>query len=771
MKSRPRKPVSSPPSEERAAPQSLLERTRQWLLSGLVAVCVARPLVPSEGVSWLGDGHSFTMILLLLTVGYLLIALSQCRLTRRWHAVDLAVGLLVLFCVGSAVLGVMASLGAANNPEFNARHSSPRLALNAAWEWVGLGLVYFLTRQLVATRLETRGLLAIMIGLTAALAVLGLYQVTVTLPAERAAYAANPDEVLKSMGQWFAPGSPERMRFEARLAGNEPLATFALTNSLAGVLATWLIVALGVGWNYWCGRTTAVNGVAAVRYGLYLVALLLIAVCLALTNSRSAFVALAVGVLLLPLAIAPQKYRRVARWIAAVGCVAIVLAVGALIAGRADSPLAAAASKSLGYRLEYWQSTLDMIANYPVLGVGPGEFQNYYTQYKLPGASEEIRDPHNFILEVWATGGTLSFLALVAVLTGLAMATYEVSRTSEAEVPAEPRSPDSVRLMLLGAVVGLPLAYAVGVPFDFFLQPEQMILTAVSGAVVIAALWPWIDRGTLANFLPALGVVVLLVHLLASGGMTYPGVAGSLWMLAALAVNQASPLTTLDATRAAVSLADMRRLLPAAALGLVIIAVISCYLTAFLPVLSSRAALARAANTELSDDNRLEAMNAAIAADPYAVAPWLARAQLSAQRLSEDPDNPRWQKSFVDATNAVISLDGHSTSSVREILYLLGQVYTAAPSKDVSRLMLQFSRVAVRLYPNSATIQAEYALALDLAGETKRSKRAAEKALELDRLTPHADKKLPAEMRDRLDKLLKREPAAETTPEPPAGVK
>ena len=36
--------------------------------------------------------------------------------------------------------------------------------------------------------------------------------------------------------------------------------------------------------------------------------------------------------------------------------------------------------------------------------------------YKLPQSSEEIRDPHNLFLEVWATAGVWAVLALAAAL-------------------------------------------------------------------------------------------------------------------------------------------------------------------------------------------------------------------------------------------------------------------------------------------------------------------------------------------------------------------
>ncbi len=87
---------------------------------------------------------------------------------------------------------------------------------------------------------------------------------------------------------------------------------------------------------------------------------------------------------------------------------AALVVKGPAVLGRAE--------KSFGYRLQYWQSSLDMIAAYPWVGCGPGNFQDVYTRYKLPEASEEIADPHNFLMEIWATAGTPAALAFLAVL-------------------------------------------------------------------------------------------------------------------------------------------------------------------------------------------------------------------------------------------------------------------------------------------------------------------------------------------------------------------
>ena len=66
------------------------------------------------------------------------------------------------------------------------------------------------------------------------------------------------------------------------------------------------------------------------------------------------------------------------------------------------------------------------------------------------------------------------------------------------------------------------------------------------------------------------------------------------------------------------------------------------------------------------------------------------------------------------------------------------------------------ARVAVMFYPNSSLLQAEYALALATVSNHEAAGRVAEKALELDKLTPHADKKLPDDLRQRMRELAER---------------
>jgi hypothetical protein len=85
-------------------PAGLLDSVRPWLLAALTAIVVARPLVPSEGVSWLGDDLPFDLLLIAVAAGYFLWAFLHGGLVRPLGLADGFVGLLVGACVVSALV-------------------------------------------------------------------------------------------------------------------------------------------------------------------------------------------------------------------------------------------------------------------------------------------------------------------------------------------------------------------------------------------------------------------------------------------------------------------------------------------------------------------------------------------------------------------------------------------------------------------------------------------------------------------------------------------
>src|SRR5262249_18698215 len=141
--------------------------------------------------------------------------------------------------IGWHSLAAVISLG-----QTNGRH-----ALNAHWLILGYGLTAFLLRQTVRTAREARSVVAAMIWLATLLATLGLYQYFYSKPIERQEYERDPEKYLTAERIPTEKDSPLRQQFENRVRSVEPLATFGLTNSLAGVLGPWLIGVLAIGYD------------------------------------------------------------------------------------------------------------------------------------------------------------------------------------------------------------------------------------------------------------------------------------------------------------------------------------------------------------------------------------------------------------------------------------------------------------------------------------------------------------------------------------------
>ena len=675
----------------------------------MTALVVARPLFPSESAAHYGDGLSVVMPWIALAVFWLLSSLGRPPFRLRFGWTDAAVGALVVWHTVASAWAVA--------------HGTPRPAINMLWEWVGMGLCFFLARQLVVTAREARAVVAVMIALAVALSGYGLYQRAWEMPETRARYQADPDRALREAGLWFPPGSAERQLFESRLQNNEPTATFALANSLAAFLAPWFVVLAGV----------IVGGNKRRLLQKLLILLIPVAACLVLTKSRSGYAAACAGLLLV-------WWLWSGRWrlgwklpVAAVGTVCLLVAIAVSVEGPA---VLGRATKSFGYRVQYWQSSRRMIADYPWLGCGPGNFQQVYTRYKLPEASEEVADPHNFLLEVWATAGTPAALALMVVLGCFVWQIRDGERVAGGLAR---REPDASRHVLIGGLAG----FLFSMPLGMLSAAPPGVMAVLIGlplaAVAIALLWSWVREGEMPGWLPAVGVAVMLIDLATTGGIGFPGIAGSFWLLLALGL-QSEDRQPLSPPRGVAWLL----LIGGVALAAV------CYVTAYRPVLACQAELRLA---ERSPDRAIEHLEAAAAADPLAARPWqlLTAARFEAWRRAPDAERfAQFQQADAEslrlapnsATAWAASGDWHSLSASE----LQGKQRRA----ELERAVAAYAQ-AVERYPTSALQRAKLALAYRQSGDLSAFRREAETALRLDAATPHADKKLPSDMRERLD--------------------
>ncbi|HET6881838.1 MAG TPA: O-antigen ligase family protein [Pirellulales bacterium] len=703
-------------------PLSAAERTRVGLLCALVAIFVARPLLPSETPTTIaGDGLPFVMLTLMLAACWVLSQLAWPPGTVRCGLAE-AAWLALLGWLGVSVIAV-------------ARGGFARAAINGFWEWCGLGLGYLLLRQLLRSDAEKRAVLLVMVGLAVILSLDGLYQFSIEIPEARKRYQRDPESVLREAEVKAPPGSTARVLFAQRLASTEPSATFALANSLAGFLTPWVLVALTLGW-------IAHDGDAArlwrrLRTTIAALGALTIAACLVLTKSRAGYLATLVGFAALVF-LSRRTWRQTWLMLWASGMAAAALAATGLAVGALDREVIGEAFKSLSYRWHYWQGALAIAKEHPWFGCGPGNFQDSYTQFKLPEASEVVADPHNFLFEIWSTSGTPGLLAFLGILVGLAREVWRTGITSPAEShkpPAAALSPADDRAAMIVAVAGVILGFAMAFAFGLFSTvrlPRTLAVCCIPLIAFLGCFAGWLRTGTLPRYVPLVAAAALLINLLVAGGIGFAGVAGSLWLLLAIGITD-----------------ERRAVLPVPRhwlVGLFLTTAglfLSCYLTAYRPVLECRRLVEQAIRE--SDDARRTLLEAT-EADPRSDEPWrlLAEGDFELWRRNPQLDPSKWEAEQAE----VLRRRPRSSAAWQEA----GERYRTAvreSSGDRGQAFLMAAidhlRKAAELYPNSALVHAHLALALAAAHHPQATEEAA-RALALHRQTPHLDQKLPEDV-------------------------
>lgn len=104
-------------------------------------------------------------------------------------------------------------------------------------------------------------------------------------------------------------------------------------------------------------------------------------------------------------------------------CLVIVLAVGA---GFASSKQYKKRLLSIGNtttdvsnadRIRVWQSCFKMISDYPIYGVGLGNFKKIYNGngYRLKSTVQDLAHSHNNYLQLWSEGGTIGFIGFMVM--------------------------------------------------------------------------------------------------------------------------------------------------------------------------------------------------------------------------------------------------------------------------------------------------------------------------------------------------------------------
>ena len=725
------------PERVRSAPADWGQHFDRAAVGLALLLIVARPCFPSEDA----ETGSGLVVVALWGLAALIWAAAQAACEQvRWYAswVDVPPAVLLGIVVVSAFWA-----------------DTPRPAINMASEWCGLLLSYFLVRQLFRDPARQRLLVVAMLATAVALAAYGIYQAFWGLEATRAEYAQNRLRLLQELN--IAPDSPSEATFINRLNSHEPFATFALANSLAGFLVAWLPFGLAwlltpfvAGLDIATSNTPSSNRLARGRFFLRIggaAAILSTVICLVLTQSRTAYAGLFVELVLLAMLFTrPLLDRWRAHfpgrvlWAAGVGVVVTIAAVlfVAVERGKIDEKLLTQATKSFGYRWQYWQATTQLIGERLWTGTGPGNFRGHYLRHKLAESSEEIADPHNFVLEVCATSGVLAGLTLGATLIS---AVFVMCRASG----DGPRVQGPIDWLVVGAAGfgGFGLAALLS-SSDPSLYAGLMIVWAVAAAIFAVAQSSWEVRSSVV----ACAVAGLAVHLLGAGGIGMPGVAQSLWVLLAIGLNTAEsnrgPRTSPSKWLTRVAL-------------LVPVAVLVCFAHLVLrPVTTSQSAIStgrlRLANRDWAGAKTQ--FEAAAMFDPRSAEPWTELTRIHYERWRQGKGRAAAEE-FGHAVRAAETAIRLAPSSL-EPHSLMAGLWEARCERDEQfwPQATEAYRRCVEIYPTSATLNARFANSLWRSGAREAAGEVMRRALQLDSLTPHMDKKLAKHERDSIASRL-----------------
>ena len=210
-------------------------------------------------------------------------------------------------------------------------------------------------------------------------------------------------------------------------------ATFSIYMTTGGVLMMVDLAAIALFLNLKRRRELAALGAVVV----------LVSACLAVTYTRSAWMGLVAGLLLMAI----LRHKKV---------LLLFLLLAILIPFAPKGVKSRAASivdpknPTNRERVLMWQAGWMMLHDRPVLGLGPIDMKEPYQRYKLPEAREAVGHLHNNFVQVAATMGALGLLAFLYWI--FAMLKSQVR--SYRKVPGNERFMKSVVLGALAAYTG-----------------------------------------------------------------------------------------------------------------------------------------------------------------------------------------------------------------------------------------------------------------------------------------------------------------------------
>ncbi len=609
----------------------------------------------------------------------------------------------------------------------NAEGANLRLAVNELWWWIAAAALLSAARRCVSLPPVKQSLVYLIFGVTVGVAVYGWHQLLIDFPNLIEQYKADPEAVLREAGIVAEAGSAQRVIFENRLYDGGPTGTFALANSMAALLVGGLVVMIGWVSQRW--RELSIlyrlswGGVILITLGMLLA-----------SRSRSAVVALILVAGLyggLRLVGSGQRIFRQQRRSVLIGALATLVLASGVVAAVAwqrwsHSEWISQAPASVAIRLNYWRACARMVAQSPLVGVGPGQFKARYEAFRVPESTEQIADPHNWFWQAITTGGIpagLLLSALFAVTAWRAIGFAPPTPDPNPELPDETEAPGpsawrfSPGWIYAGAGAAALAVWLVGAAIGYLPDFDAaMLATLVAIGVIVLAISTARSTTVAAPDNRALGrlalwgLAAMVIDLLAAGGLTVPGVAVTLWIFAAVAAPWSGGGSLSADGTVAEPPANSRRQLCYGGAAAVLLA--GWYFTAIRPV--QQVALAtgqfESAWAQRSSGVAEAALRRAMEADPWDADSALKLAQLLMQQaLVAPPQRERLEAAWKVAEAEALRRGGEDPANLRVLGDAWLWYYQRYDDAAALQRAAELYRRAVELSPSHQSYAAQLA--------------------------------------------------------------
>jgi O-antigen ligase len=282
-----------------------------------------------------------------------------------------------------------------------------------ATHWGAAIVLLWAISQLVDSWTRLRLVAAACFGTLLVLTAHGMVYRFVDVPDQRQSFLNNENQIYQQNG--WSPDSFIAKQFKKKVMSGEIIGFSASPNTYAMMLVLLGLVTVGLAVqrisnrDEWGWPTAILLSMPAAVLMLWM------------TQCRAAIATPAIGLCLMAASAAgwaelktlPRTWladmHRRAYWI---GVSIVLLGVAAVVGeGLYKGSLI---HDSLTFRWRYWIGAKRIFVQHWLSGVGFANFGNYYLSVRLPIASEEIKDPHNFFVRIAVESGSIGAALLLA---------------------------------------------------------------------------------------------------------------------------------------------------------------------------------------------------------------------------------------------------------------------------------------------------------------------------------------------------------------------